>query len=52
MTEPRCKHPRDPSQLAKLIVEAVFSIQIQNHFNTITTQKLAIPIISNQPVTR
>jgi len=29
---------------------AAFSFQIQNHFNTITTQKLAIPSTNNQPV--
>jgi len=44
------KRPRDPSQLAKIIVEAAFSIQIQNHFNTIATQKMATPSTNNQPV--
>jgi len=44
------KRPRDPSQLVKLIVEAAFSIQTQNHFNTIATQKMATPSTNNQPV--
>ena len=30
---------------------AAFSFQIQNHFNKTTATKLAITIISNQPVT-